>query len=106
MKNETKLHLQCIRSLKSYNIPYINTLETTSVSGTADIIICLEGMYIEVEIKTSAGVLSTAQNERARQVQSFKGKFYVVRCYEEFEMLMQGKLQEYVAKDCEVVAPF
>ena len=106
MKNETKLHKECIKTLKSNNIPFVDTLQVSTVSGTADIILCLNGVYTEIELKTEIGSLSEAQIERARQVQAFGGKFFLVRNYLEFEEVLKGNKREYKPPISKIFRPF
>jgi hypothetical protein len=47
--------------------------------GTADLICCARGRYVEIEIKADDGVLSDDQMKRLRDVVANGGEYQVVR---------------------------
>lgn len=57
-------------------------------AGTPDIIACIEGIFVGLELKTSKGRLSKIQQHRLDQINEAKGVGRVVRCKEDLLKLL------------------
>lgn len=60
MMSEAKIQKQIIDYLTSKGAYVVKTIQTNR-SGTPDLICCLNGLFLAVEVKTSKGVTSALQ---------------------------------------------
>lgn len=59
-----------------------------SKPGDPDLIICLNGRFIGVEVKTSGGRQSPIQKKREEEITQSGGEYIIVRKMEEIERLV------------------
>lgn len=55
--------------------------------GDPDIIICLDGRFVAIEVKTPEGRQSDIQKQREKEIRDSGGAYFVVRSLDEVKML-------------------
>ena len=73
MQKETALKIRVLRRLKA--IPNVWLLKTQEIarSGTPDILMCLGGKFVALELKTDEGVVSKLQEYNLTKIQESGG---------------------------------
>ena len=84
--------------LKSKNIWYVKYFANAFTSvGVPDILACVKGYFVGIEVKTDIGVVSEIQKYQGQQIQKSGGKWFVVRpknfddFKQDIEKIMEGK---------------
>ena len=83
---EKVIHRQFKEYLDWRKIPYIHSrmdCRTTVQKGVADFIVCKNGKFIAIEIKTKKGKLIREQLNFLRQIERSNGVATICRTYEE-----------------------
>jgi hypothetical protein len=62
-----------------------------SAIGTADVICCIRGQYVELEVKTGKDKQSTAQQLHERAVKRSGGKYFMVKDFDSYKQLRQSE---------------
>jgi len=57
--------------------------------GTPDIIMCMDGLFIGMEVKTAKTYQSKVQKEAEKAIKEAGGRYYVVRSLEEVQILVE-----------------
>lgn len=81
IKNEQKeknFQSKVIQYLKKKNIYYIKIISATR-NGVPDIIICKNGKFIGLEIKTDTGIVAPLQKYNQELIKKSGGTSYIVR---------------------------
>lgn len=106
-KVETSIQSAIYKSLSK--IPYIvvtrhNTAKpgyhkswraAKAESGFGDLICCILGRYVEMEVKTDAGSQQASQIEHARMVEKAGGSYHVVRSEKDAMEVVQRIMLRY-----------
>lgn len=58
-------------------------------AGTADILICVAGMYVALEVKSETGKQSAEQKKFQREVEQCRGHYFVVRSLDEVRQALE-----------------
>jgi len=56
-------------------------------AGTPDIIACVSGVFVGIEVKTETGKMSPEQHEAARNIESAGGRCYTVRSLDDVKRI-------------------
>lgn len=79
MKNETKFRSsKVVPFLKTLNNCHFFSIQQASISGTPDILACIGGTFVALELKSDKGKLSTLQQYQLEQIREAGGVSYVV----------------------------
>lgn len=93
-KSESAIQSQIIKMLnqlpKTYVVKYHATAYSTS--GVADLLICSQGKFIAMEVKSEKGYQSELQKLQQKKVISAGGTSVVVRSCDEAREVMQEVL--------------
>lgn len=91
LENRIKKHL---KSVGAYFIKYWGGGHFTR-SGVPDILACVNGKFIGIEVKSSKGVVSELQKHHLREIERAGGIAMVVRPenYSEFEEVIRETIQ-------------
>lgn len=57
--------------------------------GMPDIVMCMNGIFIGIELKSAVGKLSDCQKRAKEIIESVGGKYFVVKTPEEFEEIIK-----------------
>lgn len=79
---ESKIQKQIIDYLTSKGAYVVKTIQTNR-SGTPDLICCLNGLFIAIEVKTTKGVTSALQEHHLKLIGNSKGIGLVARSVDE-----------------------
>lgn len=83
---EKELQNKCIKYLKSKGIYYINKYgDGRTAKGCSDLIICVNGRFVSVELKTKKGVTSDIQIMHGERIRKSGGLFYIINDFETFK---------------------
>lgn len=102
---ESELEKQCLEFLKLY--PTIagrkvkagaqrhtfggkSFMKKSTLAGMADILLCIHGKYIEVELKTETGKQSQVQKDHQEKIENAGGLYYIVRSFEQFKSIIES----------------
>lgn len=83
---EAQLQTKVMKYLKSNGI-YARKLHDTYTSGLPDIICCIKGHFVAIELKSTKGKLSKIQMVEAAKIIKAGGKYFVVRSMDELYSL-------------------
>jgi hypothetical protein len=95
-KNETLFRKRVVRDLKLLDNCVIFSIQQRAIRGDPDLLICLNSLFIALELKDEEGECSALQEKRLSDVSEAKGIALVARpsnwkkC---FEMLSEISLQ-------------
>ncbi|MCK9324734.1 MAG: VRR-NUC domain-containing protein [Bacteroidales bacterium] len=93
--NETYIKQQVLKKLrKKYPTAWIKKICDRFTKGTPDIICCINGLFIAVELKTLNGVIKPIQTHEIRLINEAGGKAFVARSVSE----VLKEVEEYVGK--------
>ena len=66
--------------LKSKNIWHVKYFANAFTSvGIPDILACVKGLFVGIEVKTDKGIVSDIQKYQGKKIQKSGGKWFVVR---------------------------
>ena len=77
-KRETVFREKVRRKLKTLKNTWFTSVQQKSISGTPDIIMCVNGKFVALELKTNEGKLSKIQGYNIEQINSSEGYGLVV----------------------------
>ncbi len=72
-QDETKFKEKVQAFLKTLKSAWFVKIQQTSISGTPDIILCLNGVFIAIELKTDTGTVSKLQEYNLNKIASSGG---------------------------------
>lgn len=81
---ESQIQKSIIKYLTAHNIYFVKTVRSNR-RGVPDLIICLEGLFVAVEIKTQKGRVSPLQNVELCAIIRSQGEAFVTRSLEDFK---------------------
>jgi Holliday junction resolvase len=67
---------------------YTFKVQTANRAGVADIVACINGSYLALEVKTPSGVVSAMQQVHIDLVVKAGGSAYIVRSFEEAKQII------------------
>jgi len=67
---------------------YIIKVITATSSGVPDLIACVKGKFIAIEVKTPTGIISPLQERNIKQIHKAAGVGIIARSVEEVEDLL------------------
>jgi len=85
--SESVIQNKIIKYLNSKGAYTIKTI-TTNRSGSPDIICCLNGLYVALEVKTEKGITSALQEHHMEQIRKSGGISAVVRSVDDVKQLL------------------
>lgn len=85
--SESKIQNKIIKYLNGIGAYSIKTISTNR-SGCPDIICCLNGLFIGLEVKTDKGVVSELQKHHLEEIKKSGGISGVVRSVEDVKRLL------------------
>ncbi|MFW6002398.1 MAG: VRR-NUC domain-containing protein [archaeon] len=89
--NEAELQKKCISHAKSVGVYTINMIiDGHGNKGVPDLILCLNGDFVAVELKVGKNEPSNAQKIQMKRIRKSGGKTYVIRSLKEFKKLLGG----------------
>ena len=75
--NITKRIKDFLKSKDIWHVKYFANAFTSV--GIPDILACVKGLFIGIEVKTDKGIVSEVQKYQGREIQKSGGKWFVVR---------------------------
>lgn len=85
---ESVIQNKIIKYLNAKGAYTVKTISTNR-SGTPDVICCLEGKFIALEIKTAKGRTSALQDVHIEQIKNSGGVAAIVRSVEDVKQIVQ-----------------
>ena len=85
--SEAQIQNKIIKYLNGIGAYTVKTISTNR-SGTPDVICCLEGKFIALEVKTQKGRVSELQKHHIEQINNSGGLAAVVRSVEEVKEII------------------
>jgi Holliday junction resolvase len=85
--SESKIQNKIIKYLNSIGAYTIKTISTNR-SGSPDIICCLNGKFVGLEVKNEKGVVSELQKYHLEEIKNSGGVSAVVRSVEDVKVLL------------------
>jgi len=64
----------------------------TGKKGCPDILLCKDGVFIGLEVKTDKGRQSDAQVEAQKRIETCGGKYYVVRSIDDVRVIIESEV--------------
>ena len=88
-----------LKSKKCYCVKYFGCMYSTS--GTPDILACINGYFVAIEVKAQDGVVSALQLEKLNQVRRSGGFGYVAypSGWDKLKTIIDGILDDNFNKD-------
>lgn len=86
--SESKIQNKIIDYLNSKGAYTVKTISTNR-SGTPDIICCLNGLFVALEVKTRKGIVSELQKYHLEEINKSGGIGAVVRSVEEVKEILK-----------------
>lgn len=94
---ERDLQKKCTEYLKEEGIYYLNIHGSGwGPKGIPDLIICLLGDFVGIELKVNKNTMSPAQKIHERRIKKSKGKFFCVRDFDDFKKLIISIVEDKV----------
>lgn len=85
-KSEKQIENEIKKYLDSLGAYYIKTLGSSVPAGTADILACIEGRFVAIEVKKEiGGIVSELQKFKIREVRKAGGLAFVARSVNDVE---------------------
>ena len=75
--NITKRIKDFLKSKDIWHVKYFANAFTSV--GIPDILACVKGLFVGIEVKTDKGIVSEVQKYQGREIQKSGGKWFVVR---------------------------
>lgn len=88
MKKEQIIQKEIINYLKSIDAYYVKTIVATS-GGTPDIICCIDGKFVGIEVKKENGVVSKLQSIHMKNIKKAGGIAFVARSLRDVKSRIQ-----------------
>lgn len=85
---EKSLQKATLKYLRERGFWAINIHGNEFVRGVPDILACILGRFVALELKTGEGVVSTIQTQRLRAIEKSGGVARVVRSIEDVERII------------------
>lgn len=79
---EAKIQARILRELKKRNIYAIKVI-IANKNGVPDIICCVDGKFVGIEVKTPRGRVSAVQEFHIRLINAAGGEAFVARSWED-----------------------
>lgn len=89
MKKEQTIQKEIIDYLKSIGAYYVKTMVTAS-NGTPDILCCIGGKFIAIEVKKDGGVVSKLQEHHIKNIKKSGGIAFVARSVNEVKTRIEN----------------
>ena len=86
--------VRVIKKLKAEGYPIYYFKTHGEPVGIPDLILCVNGMFVGVELKTYEGKVSKLQEVQGQRIEKAGGKFMIIRSAREFEKQMLQLLGE------------
>lgn len=86
--SESKIQNKIIKYLNSIGAYSVKTISTNR-SGCPDIICCLKGKFIALEVKTEKGITSALQKHHIEEIKNCGGISGIVRSIEDVKELLK-----------------
>ena len=92
-----------LKSKNCYCVKYFGCMYSTS--GTPDILACINGYFVAIEVKAQDGLASALQLEKINQIRKSGGFGYVAypSGWDKLKDIIDGILEDRFNKDSEVV---
>ena len=92
-----------IKSKNCYCVKYFGCMYSTS--GTPDILACINGYFVAIEVKAQDGLPSALQLEKIKQIRKSGGFGYVAypSGWDKLKDIIDGILEDRFNKDSEVI---
>lgn len=87
---ESVIQNKIIKYLKSIGAYTIKTISTNR-NGTPDILCCLDGKFIALEVKTNKGITSALQEHHIKEIIKSGGVAAVVRSIDDVKRCIRGE---------------
>ena len=84
---EQQIQTKILKYLKEIGAYSVKTIQT-SKSGTPDILCCLNGKFIAIEVKRKGGIVSALQSYTIEQIQKAGGIAFVAYSVEEVKEML------------------
>jgi len=84
--SEKQIQSKIIKYLNGIGAYTVKTIATNR-SGTPDILCCLNGLFIGLEVKTDKGITSAIQEHHIKQIKKSGGAAAVVRSVEDVKAI-------------------
>jgi len=93
---ERDLQKKCLRWVRSLSkVWYLKVVgNAVQASGVPDILLCIKGKFIAIELKRpdGTGVLSDIQQANIERIREAGGQAYVVDSFEEFKRIIEENI--------------
>lgn len=87
---ENELQRKCISHAKSMGVYIINIQpDGKGLKGVPDLILCLNGKFVGVELKVGNNTLSNAQKIQRNRIEKSGGMVKIIRSMSEFKELLE-----------------
>ena len=92
-----------LKSKKCYCVKYFGCMYSTS--GTPDILACINGYFVAIEVKAQDGHVSALQLEKIKQIRQAGGFGYVAypSGWDKLKAIIDGVLEDNFNREDEVV---
>ena len=88
---EQKIQTRIIKELRKRGA-YVVKVITASRNGVPDLLVCYEGRFIGIEVKTEAGIASAVQTANLAWIIEAGGDALVARSWEDVEIILNKVL--------------
>lgn len=89
MQQETRFKMRVIRELKKLPNTWFVKIQQVSKSGTPDFLLCVNGRFVGLELKTDTGKLSVLQEYNLKRIEE-SGGIAIVMTPSNFQEEMTG----------------
>lgn len=86
---ESEIQKKIIEYLNEIGAYTIKTI-TTNRNGCPDVICCLNGLFIALEVKTDKGIVSKLQEHHIKQIKNSGGVAEVVRSVDDVKRILNS----------------
>jgi len=93
MKKESQIQKEIIQYLRTIPNLYFFKVISANYRGVPDIIICYEGRFIGMEVKTQRGRISGLQKYHCEQIKKADGICFVVRSLEDVKKIIKKEIK-------------
>lgn len=67
-------------------------MKKSTLTNMGDLLLCIHGRYIEIELKTEVGRQSPGQKEHQKTIENAGGLYYLVRNFDVFKSIIEAHL--------------
>lgn len=67
-------------------------MKKSTLTNMGDLLLCIRGKYIEIELKTEIGRQSPGQKEHQKNIENAGGLYYLIRNFDVFKSIIESHL--------------